>query len=78
MSNLPRPVNVDSTVPAQLTVREAAKVIGLGKNKMYELTRRKGFPCIRDGWKIIIPRDALFRWLEEEAFRNTGEATQRA
>lgn len=61
-------------LPSTLTVEQAAKVLRVGKNKMYDLTRRPGFPAIRDGWRILIPRDALFRWLEEEAFRNTGEA----
>lgn len=64
-------------VKLTLNVREAAQVVGVGINKRYDMTRRKGFPAIRDGWKIIIPRDALIKWLNEEAFRNDGEAASR-
>lgn len=60
-------------LPVVLTVPEAAKVLRVSRNKMYDMTRRKGFPAIRDGHRILIPRDALFQWLTDEAFKNTGE-----
>jgi len=59
-------------LPTALTVQQAAKVMQIGVTKTYDLTRRKGFPAIRDGWKIRIPTHALFKWMEEEAFRNDG------
>lgn len=77
MSNLHNTPDVDRGLPPVLTVREAAKVLQLGVTKTYDMTRRKGFPAIRDGWKITIPTAALFKWLEEEAFKNTGDAMQR-
>jgi excisionase family DNA binding protein len=60
-----------------LSVKEAARILGVGVSKVYELTRRPGFPAIRDGWKIIIPAHGLYRWMEEEAFRNDGSAMAR-
>ncbi|WP_051663455.1 helix-turn-helix domain-containing protein [Alicyclobacillus macrosporangiidus] len=66
-------VHRPAVLKAALTVPEAAELLGVSRNKAYEMTRRPGFPCIRDGRRIIIPRDALLRWLDEEARRNTGE-----
>lgn len=61
-----------SDFPVTLTVKEAAKVLRMGVTKTYNLTRRKGFPAIRDGWKIRIPRDELFRWANQQAMQNPG------
>lgn len=48
-----------------LTVTEAAKLTGIGLNKMYELVNSKGFPAIRTGRKILIVRRKYTEWLEE-------------
>lgn len=59
-------------LPLTLSVEQAAEVLGVSRNKCYDLTRRRGFPATRDGNRIMIPRDALLRWLEQEAFANPG------
>ena len=49
-------------------VEEAATVIGVSRPVMYELTRREGFPAIRvSERRIIIPVEALKRWLDKQA-----------
>ena len=48
-----------------LSVEEMRKELGLGKNKAYEMVKMKGFPAIKIGKKIIIPRESLNRWLKE-------------
>ena len=48
---------------ATLTVVEAAKYIGLGKTKVYELVKERVVPSIRIGRKILIPKVALDQWL---------------
>ena len=53
-----------------LSLKQAANFFGIGTEKCYELTRRKGFPVLRDGNRILIPREGLRRWLEEEASKN--------
>lgn len=42
-------------------------VLGIGKNKAYELVNRKDFPSVRLDGRIIIPVEALNRWLNERA-----------
>ncbi|MCL6445989.1 MAG: helix-turn-helix domain-containing protein [Alicyclobacillus sp.] len=50
---------------AALSVKEAAEVLGVGINKVYELTRRPDFPAIRDGGRIVIPTSGLYRWMDQ-------------
>lgn len=50
-----------------LTVPELAEALGINRVRAYELTRIAGFPAIRiSNKRIIIPRAALSRWLEEQ------------
>lgn len=53
-----------------LSIPEAAKVLGIGNNKMYELARSEGFPTITLGARRLISKKGLERWLEEQ----TGKA----
>lgn len=53
--------------PLALTVDEAAEIMRVSLRKAYDMTRRIDFPAIRDGKRIIIPRDAFFRWFNELA-----------
>jgi len=51
-----------------LRPREAAPLIGVGVNRMYELCNRADFPAVHIGANsIIIPVDALRRWLDAQA-----------
>ena len=45
---------------------------GVGKNTVYALVNREDFPKIRLGRKILIPRDALNRWLERQTEQAAG------
>ena len=54
-----------------LSVPEVQKALGIGRNSVYNLVNRADFPKIRMGRKIIIPRDAFLRWLDQQT---TSEA----
>jgi excisionase family DNA binding protein len=41
--------------------------IGVGRVGAYALASSEGFPALRIGKRILIPTDALKRWLEEQA-----------
>ena len=53
------------------TVVEAAKILGIGKNKAYEAIAANQIPSIRIGGRIVVPRAALQRLLDNA----NGEAT---
>jgi excisionase family DNA binding protein len=50
--------------PLVLTVCEVAKILRLGKMSVYEAVSRGEIPYIRIGRRILIPRNALERMLD--------------
>ncbi len=48
-----------------LTVEEAAKIIGVGKKRMLEITKQEDFPAIRFKGKIIINKTQFVEWFNK-------------
>jgi excisionase family DNA binding protein len=48
-----------------MTVPEAAKALGIGKNQGYEAARAGQIPTIRIGKRLLVPRAAFERLLEK-------------
>lgn len=48
-----------------LTVVEAAKLLGIGRNLMLKLVTVPGFPAIRFKKRIIINKNKLQQWFDE-------------
>jgi excisionase family DNA binding protein len=48
------------------SVVEAARLIGVGKNQLYDSIGAGNFPGYRIGHRIVVPRAALARWLAGE------------
>lgn len=46
-----------------LTVEEAAKRLGIGRNSAYQAARTGELPTIRIGKRLVVPRQALERML---------------
>lgn len=55
-----------------LTVNEVARLLGLSRGATYEAVRTGQIPSIRIGRRIIIPRVALVKLLEEAGKGKTG------
>lgn len=55
---------------ATLTVEEAAAVLGIGRTLAFEMARAGRLPVIRLGRRILVPRAALERMLEQAAHSN--------
>ena len=47
------------------SVPEAAEVLGIGVQAVYNLAHVASFPAVRVGNRILIPCESLARWLEE-------------
>ena len=47
------------------SVEEAAKVLGISTNKMYQVIKMEGFPLVTLGSRRLIPIKGLERWLEK-------------
>ncbi len=55
-------------LPLSLKMQDVAAVLGVSKKVAYDLARQDGFPAVRVGEKrIIVPRDLLRQWLENQA-----------
>jgi len=54
-------------LPLMLTMKDVQQVTRLAKDVAYQLPHTSGFPVIRFGRAIRIPRDAFLRWLNEQA-----------
>lgn len=57
-------------LPAMLTATEPAGVLGISKAGAYTLIHSKGFPTLRIGKRLMVPKDKLTAWID----RNTGSA----
>jgi excisionase family DNA binding protein len=54
-------------LPAVLTLKHVQDVLGISRPKTYELAHTRGFPAVRFGRAIRVPREAFLRWLEQQA-----------
>ena len=53
-------------LPLTLTVPEVGEALGISRAKAYDLARSEGFPSMRIGTRILVPRDKLIRWIDKE------------
>jgi excisionase family DNA binding protein len=54
-------------LPLVLTIRQVQDVLGCAKDMAYSLPHMPGFPSMRLGKSIRIPRDQFFAWLNAQA-----------
>ena len=54
-----------------ITVDEAEKMLGVGRNMMLEFVKMQGFPAIRLKRKILIDKEALPKWFANNYGRYT-------
>lgn len=54
-------------LPLTLKAHEAAAVLRISKSKIYELAQSGSFPAIRIGKRVVIPRDQLIQWMNDQA-----------
>ena len=52
-------------LPLTLTVPEVGEVLGISRAGAYELVRSAGFPHIKIGNRILVPRDKFIAWIDE-------------
>ncbi len=60
---------------AVYNVYEVAALMGINLPKAYEIVRQESFPSIRIGRRIVVPKEAFHRWLEEAAFNKQSYDT---
>ena len=53
-------------LPLMLSVSEMAAALGISRAGAYELARSEGFPALRIGTRIVIPKDKLQEWVNKQ------------
>ena len=51
-------------LPLVLNADQLAKVLGISRANAYALLHTKGFPTLRIGKRMVVPKDKLLEWLE--------------
>jgi len=53
-------------LPVLLTIRHIIEVTGVSRDTAFRLVHQRGFPSVRVGKQIRVPKAAFQRWLEEQ------------
>lgn len=53
--------------PAVYNVPEIAALMDINLISAYELVKQDGFPAIRIGKRIVVPKEAFHKWLEQRS-----------
>lgn len=53
-------------LPLTLTAQEVGETLGISRAAAYELVRSKGFPHMRIGTRILVPKDKFIQWINEQ------------
>lgn len=59
-----------------LSIEEAAKVLGIGRNLCYDRVKTGEIPVIKIGRRLLVPRRALEKLLEEPKPLNLTPASK--
>ena len=51
-------------LPLMLSVAEVAAVLGISRAGAYELAHSDGFPALKIGSRIVVPRDKFLAWID--------------
>lgn len=53
-------------LPLFLNADLVSKVLGIAPSSAYELMHEKGFPSLRIGSRIVVPKEKFQQWVEEQ------------
>ena len=51
-------------LPLMLPVPDVASVLGISRAGAYELVRSDGFPALRIGSRIVVPKEKFIDWID--------------
>ena len=54
-------------LPITLCAEEVAQVLGISRANAYTLMHAEDFPTIRIGKRMVVPKDKLIIWMEEQS-----------
>ena len=54
-------------LPLMLSVPDVASILGISHAGAYELVRSDGFPSLRIGSRIVVPKERFIDWINANA-----------
>jgi excisionase family DNA binding protein len=60
-------------LPVLLNMRHVIDVTGVSRDTAFRLVHQRGFPSVRVGKQIRVPKDGFRRWLEEQTTTDEDE-----
>lgn len=64
MAKTTRTIKSLDEVPAVMKVQDVQDLMGLSKVTAYELVKSAGFPVLKIGKRLTIPKVAFIKWLD--------------
>lgn len=52
-------------LPLMLSVPDLVALLGISRAGAYELVKRKDFPALHIGKRVLVPKDKLIAWIGE-------------
>jgi excisionase family DNA binding protein len=63
--SIPRYTSLDQ-LPITLCAEEVSQVLGISRANAYTLMHAQDFPTIKIGKRMVVPKDKLIAWMEEQ------------
>ena len=51
-------------LPLTLSAEDVAQVLGISRANAYELMHSEGFPTLKIGKRMTVPKDKLIEWIQ--------------
>ena len=64
-------------LPLMLNVVQVAAVLGISRAGAYELVHSEGFPTLKIGSRIVVPKDKLREWIDANVAQKRPRCNQR-
>lgn len=74
---MPQTYHTYHDLPLTLNPSDVAAALGISRMSAYKLCHSEGFPSMRIGKRILIPRDRFLTWLESKESMNQNATSQR-
>ena len=53
-------------LPLALSADDVAQVLGISRANAYELMHSEGFPTLKIGKRMTVPKDKLIEWIDKQ------------
>ena len=52
-------------LPLMLSVPDLVTLLGISRAGAYELVKRKDFPALHIGKRVLVPKEELIKWIKD-------------